>query len=196
MRSLVRGGALVVVAFWVVAFGSVAGSQAGIGVGWETLYEDSAAHYPEGFPAHYIRALSATRTGDRDAALSHLESYVRTGVDLNLPLSQSPHFSALEGDARYDELRRLAARRVVAALGDRTHPDYVVRVALALIELEEFDDAIERLETALEMGGPQRSTLFTHLMSARGARDAHARGEKTPRAQPKPPIREGPLVPL
>lgn len=166
-----RGASLLAIAV-LTGFALLSQRRAGLWRDELLLLVDSAAHYPDGGTAHYVRAVRAAHTGRPDDAIAELRASMDRGYHWMRPFDSDPLLAPLHDRDDFRELRREIARRVVALAKERdAHTPAQLRgVAAAYLVLGDTDRAIEAYERAIRQGGPLQAALIDELHRAREQR--------------------------
>src|SRR5207249_1579811 len=86
------------------AFALQARERAALWLGEGFLLEDSAAHYPDGSVAHYVRAVLALERRDPDTALAELRASAERGGGFSHPFYGDKWLTPLFADPRFQSL--------------------------------------------------------------------------------------------
>jgi hypothetical protein len=133
------------------------------------LLLDAAIHYPEGSTAAFMRARRAAQDGEVEVAVAQLRLAAERGVDAFMALPQDPGLASLREEPAFDELLRELAGQWIArarARGYSTQPELRV-LGIAHLQREEYHEAVEAFEAALDVGGPLDDYLQIDLEDAR-----------------------------
>jgi tetratricopeptide (TPR) repeat protein len=174
-----RAGSLLALSMLVV-FALLSQQRAALWRDEFLLLADSAAHYPQGGTAHFVRAVIATHRGRHDRAIAELRSSADRGYHFMRGFHSEPMLAPLRSREDFQALMRDIARRQIAYAEERHFhtPPQLRGVAAAHLYLGDFDRAIEIYERAIRQGGPHQSILIDELQIARDRRaEARAAGE-------------------
>jgi len=176
---LQRAGSLLAVAL-LVAFALLSQQRAALWRDEFLLLADSAAHYPQGGTAQFVRAVVATHHGHPEAAIAALRASADRGYHFMRSFDGDPMLAPLHSREDFQSLMRDIARRQIAYAEERQFhtPPQLRGVAAAYLYLGEVDRAIEIYEQAIRQGGPLQAVLIDELHAARDERArARASGE-------------------
>lgn len=157
-------------------FAVVSHQRAGLWQDELWLMLDSARHYPDGAPAHWLNARAAAGAGDPDAALAHLRRAAERGFDRFAVLGHDPGLAPLRGHPDFEAFASELAGRWLERDRQRrraTQPDLRMRAAAHRVRAERVAE-IAALEAALALGGPWDAPIREELAAAR------ARAERDP----------------
>lgn len=120
------------------------------------LLADAARHYPDGVNANLLRAKSAARLGDADAAVTALRVCVARGYNRYEKLLADPDLAVIANDRGFRQLiHEIAAGWIEAGRGWKEPTQMELRkLASAHAVRGERDEAIALLRRALDTDGP------------------------------------------
>lgn len=136
------------------------------------ILADAAAHYPDGVPAHLVRARRAVQRQDLETAVDELRGAYERGYNRLEQLLGDPSLAPLRDTPRFRALtREIAASWIerLAALPDPTQLE-LWNLAYAHSVRGEEAEARDVLERALALGGPVDARIRAELRQIRGAR--------------------------
>jgi len=169
--SVRRVGSLLAVSL-LLAFALLSQQRAALWRDELLLLADSAAHYPHGGSAHFVRAVVATHRGRPDDAIAALRASADRGYHFMRSFDGDPLLAPLRSREDFQALIRDIARRQIAYAEERRFdtPPQLRGLAAAHLYLGEYDRAIEVYERAIRQGGPLQSILIDELQVARDQR--------------------------
>lgn len=129
---------------------------------------DSAAHYPEGMPAHLLRANRAARAGDAPSAVAELRGALARGYDRFLELDRADSFAWMRQTPAFRAVVRDAAGawlEVSESLPDPTPTELRMRAEAYLVR-DEPARAAAALERAAELSEEPDRTALEHRAAA------------------------------
>ena len=150
-----------------------------------TLMLDAAAHYPNGMQANLLRAQSAARRGDADAAAQALRAASARGFDRFMDLDRDPLYASVHDDPHFQEALRDVAGRWIAAVEPRSDPTSLELLMLGRAHAArgEWQQAAQSLERALATGGPGSEEAREQLAEVRARLLREQAQRPTERAQ-------------
>lgn len=158
-------GALALAAFWGVR----SAERAGVWRDETRLLLDAERHYPDGGPAHLLRARRAAQVGDVAGAVEALRGAEERGFGSFMNLPDDPALAPIAGTkAFYDFVRAMAGRWIERSHG-WSHMNQAQYHLLAHAHMirDEVREAETALEKAIAAGGPQEAVLRSELAQLR-----------------------------
>ncbi len=168
-RSTLQGVACTAALAVALLFALRSHAQAAIWQGLLPLTQASALAYPDGMNAHLLRARDAAVSNDKATAVAELRVAADRGFDLFVALPREPVFGGLRADPDFQALIvELAGRWIDLAKqrGYDSQPELVAWAEAYAIR-KEWAQAVERLERAVELGGPMDAVARERLENAR-----------------------------
>ena len=138
------------------------------------ILADAAAQYPDGVPAHLVRARRAVQRQDPETAVAELRGATERGYNRLEQLLGDPTLAPLHGDARFRALTQEIAASWIERLAALPHPTQLELWNLAYAHTVRGEEAPAReaLERALALGGPVDARVRAELRRMRGPRAA------------------------
>jgi hypothetical protein len=176
LRIASRAG-LVVAASLALVFALRAGERARLWRSMPLLLADAAANYPDGMPAHLIRARRAILVGDVGGTLEGLRQARARGYNRFEQLEGDPVWEPVRDHPAFRSLVREIAGGWIESGRRKQSPTQVElrMIAHAHVARGEIRQAVQVLERAVATGGPYDAELRAELASLRGALE---RGEQ------------------
>lgn len=143
------------------------------------LLADAARHFPDGGSAHFVRALQAISAGDKQGAVVALRDAVDRGFDRVRDLDRDSLLEPIRDTPEFRELMREIAGRRIALGRERGYTSqlWLHQMAAAHRQREEYAEAAENLERALQTEGPlDEALLRRELNEVRRLSAARERG--------------------
>jgi hypothetical protein len=163
------GGAAVVALLLATFFGLRTWERARLWRNETWLLTDAAAHYPGGSTAHFLRARRSAQVGDVDTAVAELRAAAELGIDSFSQIMGDPGLAPIRQTTAFAEVVREVAGRWIERARERgysTQPELRVMGHAHLVR-EEYAEAVEALERALQAGGPLDSVVRAELEAVR-----------------------------
>jgi len=135
------------------------------------LFLDSAAHYPDGYPAQMMRARRAAQQGDAATAAEALRAAAARGLSDFMSVAEDPALAPIAGTPEFAAVVREMADRFVATNPVHTDTDQATLHLLAHAQLIRDDRraAAEAFAAAIRAGGLQDEVLREELAALRAA---------------------------
>jgi len=149
-----------------------------------TLTLDAVRHYPNGLQGNLLRAQSAARRGDAEAAAEALRAASALGFDRFMDIERNPLYADVRSDPRFAAAVRDVAGRWIAVVERRANPTVpeLSMLGQAHAVRGEWDLAAQYLERAVAGGGPGSDAAREQLAALR----AQERAERAAHGAPAP----------
>jgi hypothetical protein len=148
-----------------VSFAVRSHDRAGIWRSSVRIIADSAANYPNGTPAHLLRAQRASQVGDVDAAVASVRAAVDRGYNRFEQLWNDPTYDPVRDHPKFRALIREIAAGWIETVAKHENPTQLelAMVANAHKVRGENAKAAEMFRRALERGGPNDADIRAEL---------------------------------
>jgi hypothetical protein len=145
------------------------------------VFLDAARHYPDGYPAHFLRARSAALRGDAAGAVQALRAAHAKGLSDFMALAQDAALAPIAGSPEFAELLRELAQEFVAKtpVGPDTDQSTLHLLAHAHLLRGDPREAARAFDAAIRAGGLQDGVLRAELAQLLAA-DPPLRDEAVP----------------
>jgi len=168
-RRFVPAAAAAAALLVAAGFGLHSAVRAGIWRTNLTLVGDAAKNYPQGTPAHQLRARDAAGRGDVEGAVRELRGALALGWDYFPDLQTDPALAKLRGAPSFQALERDV---VHAWLGKNLSTPVNTQASLrmrgfAYAVLGDLPAAVAAYEEALALGGPRREEILREVAPLR-----------------------------
>jgi hypothetical protein len=129
------------------------------------VFLDAARHYPDGYPALFLRARSAAQQGDAAGAVQALRAAHQRGLGSFMGLAQDAGFAPIAGSPEFQTLLRELAQEFVEQNPPDARTDQSTWHLLAHAHLLRGDprEAARALAAAIRAGGLQDAVLRAEL---------------------------------
>jgi hypothetical protein len=170
--SFANIGLRVAIVLLLVFFANRSNERAALWQSEVTLLFDSAANYPRGAVASWVRHNIALEKGDIDAAILELRNVVESTHYQYVDAFGTPLLAQYLDHPEIVELRVLAAKMEIERWERRgTRTQHQARaLGSAYFFIGNYDAAIDKFEAALRQGGPHRAAILDDLHLVRTAK--------------------------